>query len=147
MVGFNDVNSWSLTDEEGHVSNNIKVLHIVIEDLSDAERAELEMFIHEMVDLYVEVEKSLVDMLGDQEGLTKEDLKSYIEYLGRLRLFKIGYIGHLEVGDNPVSWMDDMLVAERHGAFFEKRVTDYTHKKLEGSVDYSRYLSFSEGVS
>lgn len=142
LIGFNDVNSWSLTDEEGHVSNNIKVLQMIIqEDLDAGERAELEVFTNMMVDKYVGVEKKLVDMVGDQEDLPKEDLKSYLEYLGRLRLFNIGYIGHLEVGDNPLPWMDDMLVAERHGAFFEKRIADYTHKKLEGGVDYSKYLT------
>lgn len=147
LIGFNDVNSWSLTDEEGHVSNNIKALQMIIEkDLSDIERIDLKHFTMRLIEEYVEVEKSLARKLGDGEGMTVNQVEEYIDFLGKLRAYKIGYIGHLEVGENPMSWMDDMLVAERHGAFFEKKIADYTHKKLEGNVDYSRYLTLSKRV-
>ena len=141
VIGFNDINSWSLTDEEGHVDNNIAVLQSVLKELDADELVELREFTLTLVDKYVEVEKSVADLVGDQQDLTKGELKGYIEYLGRLRLFKLGYIGHLDVGDNPLPWMEDFLLAERHGAFFEKKIADYTHKKLEGSVDYNKYLT------
>lgn len=139
LIGFNDVNSWSLLDEHCHVRNNIKVLHEVITELSPQDRLTLIAETKKMVDDYVEVEHSLVDLLGGNEGITLEQHKDYISYLGKLRLFEIGYIGKLEVPENPMSWMDSMLGAERHGAFFEKRITDYSHRKLDGTVDYLKY--------
>jgi ribonucleotide reductase beta subunit family protein with ferritin-like domain len=139
LIGFNDVNSWSLLDEHCHVRNNIKVLHEVILELSPQDRLALIAETKKMVDDYVEVEHSLVDLLGGNEGITSEQHKDYISYLGKLRLFEIGYIGKLEVPENPMPWMDSMLGAERHGAFFEKRITDYSHRKLEGVVNYTKY--------
>jgi len=139
LIGFNDVNSWSLLDEHCHVRNNIKVLHEVILELTPQDRLALIAETKKMVDDYVEVEHSLVDLLGGNEGITSEQHKDYISYLGKLRLFEIGYIGKLEVPENPMPWMDSMLGAERHGAFFEKRITDYSHRKLDGVVDYNKY--------
>lgn len=144
LMGFNDVNSWSLIDEEGHVENNIKALQQVISELSEEELLGLESFTIKLVDQYVDVEHKVVDLLGDQEGLSKEDLKSYLSFLGRLRLYQIGYTGQVSVGSNPVPWMDDMMLAEKHGAFFEKRIAEYTHKKLEGDVDYNKYAVLLE---
>lgn len=147
LVGFNDINSWSLVDEEGHVANNIKVLQDIMEqDLTVEENIELKRFVYEIAARYVEAECSVADMLGDQEDLSVDQLKSYLKFLEKLRLFQIGYIGHLEVGTNPVQWMDDMLVSEKHGSFFEKRITDYTHKKLQGTVDYSKYNKLLTGI-
>lgn len=147
IIGFNDVNSWSLVDEEGHVANNISIVQAIVEkDLSFEDKKVLESFTKNLAKKYVDAEKAVVDMLGDQEGLSKGQLKSYLDFLENLRLYQIGYIGHLEVGSNPVQWMDDMLTAEKHGAFFEKKVTDYTHKKLEGEVDYTKYLLLLENT-
>lgn len=140
LIGFNDINSWSLLDEEGHVANNIKVFQEVISKLSEEDYLWVKTITKEIVDDYVKAEHAVIDMLGDQEGMTAQQQKDYISYLGRFRLYQIGYTGSLELGTNPLPWMDDMLTAEKHGAFFEKRVTDYTHKKLEGKVDYNKYL-------
>ena len=72
--------------------------------------------------------------------LPKEQLKDYIDYLGEVRLFQLGYTGKLSVRDNPIEWMDWMLSGEKHDNFFEKRVTSYTHNKLSGKIDYTKYL-------
>jgi ribonucleoside-diphosphate reductase beta chain len=140
LIGFNDINSWSLVDEEGHVANNIKILQALIDELNPAQKQELKERVFFLVEKFVDAEHLLIELIGDQEDLTTEQQKDYISFLGRLRLYQIGYIGSMELGNNPLPWMDAMLVAEKHGAFFEKRVTDYTHKKLEGDIDYSKYL-------
>lgn len=142
LIGFNDVNSWSLLDEFLHVQNNIAVVHTIIPQLSEEDRFALIANTKIMVDKFVEAEHLVIDLLyedGPLEGITISQFKDYITYLGKLRLFELGYIGKLEVPENPMKWMDSMLGAERHGAFFEKKITDYSHKKLEGKVDYSKY--------
>jgi len=142
LIGFNDINQWSLLDEFLHVENNITVLKQIIPELDDSERNNLIEVTKVLVKDFVDAEHAVIDLLyekGSLEGIDKEDFKNYINYLGKNILFKIGYVGSLEVPNNPLKWMDSMLSAERHGAFFEKKITDYSHKKLEGDIDYNKY--------
>lgn len=142
MIGFNDINQWSLLDENEHVLGNIFVLEQVRKELSEPENKDLSEFIHKQVKNYVEAEHKFIDLIystGDVEGLTKDELKEYINYLGEFRQNQLGELHSWQVRQNPLEWVDYMLVAKTHDNFFEKRVTDYSHKKLEGSVDYSKY--------
>ncbi len=147
LIGFNDVNQWSLLDEHLHVENNIKVLLQVIPELALENKQILIKTTTNLVDLFVNMEHEMIELLykdGSLEGIPKQQFKEYMTYLGRLCLFKIGYIGSIDLPENPMKWMDTMLSSERHGAFFEKKITDYTHKKLEGTINYSKYFSLLE---
>ncbi len=53
--------------------------------MTEDENKELNRFILDLVDKYVRAENRFLDLvfeMSDQEGMTKEDAKSYIEYLG-----------------------------------------------------------------
>lgn len=142
LMGFNDVNQWSLLDEQEHVTGNIKFLNEMRKDLTEAENWAIDDLIIKVVKNYEQAEHRFLDLLyaiGSQQDLDIGDVKKYITYLGQLRLFQLGLISLEEVPTNPLDWMDWMLSASRHDAFFEKRVTDYSHKRLEGGVDYSKY--------
>lgn len=142
IVGFNDVNQWSLLDETDHVRNNIRILKEARKDLTEVENTSIERFIVEMVDKYVEAEHAFTETLyeiGTPEGMPKQDTKDYISYLGELRLYQMELIGSESVRKNPFEWMDWLLSAPRHGNFFEKRITDYSHTGLIGDIDYSKY--------
>lgn len=142
LMGFNDVNQWSLADEQDHVENNIKVLEEMKKDLTEAERWSLRQHTQQVVSRYVEAEKRflhLVYQMGNQEDLTLEEAQEYIEYLGELRLFQLGYLDIDLVRKNPLPWMEWLLAAGRHDNFFEKRVTDYSHNKLPGVINYDKY--------
>ena len=142
FVGFNDVNSWSLKDEQEHVINNIRTLKEAMKDLTEVERILLLDIIDGLIIRYVDAEHKFLDLvyeMGDQEDLTKEDAKDYINYLGELRRFQIGLIGAAEVRQNPLPWMEWMLTGASHSNFFEKRVTDYSHSGLIGEIFYNRY--------
>lgn len=144
LVGFNDVNAWSLADEAFHVDNNIKILNEMRKELSEVQNIELDRYLIALVQTYVEAEIKFIQLvfkLGDQEDLTKESLIEYIAYLGDLRLYQLGITPYDEVRENPLKWMEWMLGAKKHSNFFEKRVTDYSHNKLQGEVDYARYLT------
>lgn len=146
LVGFNDVNQWSLADETAHVENNIKVVKsIEKEELSYAEQCELKRYSEELAHKLCIAEKRFVELLfgGEgQEGLTEESVLEYMEFLERLRLFQLGYKDFSEVGENPLPWMDWILSAEKHDNFFEKKVTSYSHDKLKGDIDYTRYQQY-----
>ena len=139
MMGFNTVNAWSLSDEADHVKNNIRVLEEVRKDLSEAENTELDRFIKKAIRSYVDAEHKFLDLIfemGNQEGLTLEEAKDFIDYLGELRQFQLGLLTLEEVRENPLEWIDYILSASSHTNFFENRVTDYSHNGLEGEVDY-----------
>lgn len=142
-VGFNAVNEWSLADESEHVKGNISTLKEIIKsDLDDLQKDELYTFIIQMVDKYVEAEHLFLDLvfeMSNQEGMTKQDTKNYISYLGRLRLYEIGILGGETIGENPLAWMDYILSGSKHTNFFEARTTDYSHNGLQGEIDYAKY--------
>lgn len=142
FVGFNDVNSWSLKDEQEHVINNIRVLKEALKDLTEVERILLLDIVDGLIIRYEQAEHKFLELvyeMGDQEDLTLVDAKNYISYLGELRRFQIGMISAGEVRQNPLPWMEWMLTGASHSNFFEKRVTDYSHSGLEGEINYNRY--------
>lgn len=145
LMGFNDVNQWSLVDEQDHVNNNVLILEAARRDLSEAENNALDKIILKLVRMYVDAEHKLIRMIykdGSQEDLTAEQAEDYIEYLGELRESQLGLRLAREVRPNPLKWMEWMLSGAKHDNFFEKRVTDYAHNKLEGGVDWSQYTHF-----
>lgn len=141
LVGFNDINQWSLKDEQEHVIYNFRVISEVVKDLTEAEKIELHKVINQLVEAYVDAEHKFIDLvyeMGNQEGLTKDELKEYILYLAELRKFQLGLIGVREVRKNPLPWMEWLVSGATQDNFFEKKVTDYSHG-LTGKVDYSKY--------
>lgn len=145
LIGFNDVNQWSLLDESHHVENNIRiVLTVIKEDLSKDEHLELIEYTKNLVGEFVKVEHNFIDLLGPQEGVTKDDLKGYINYLSELRLsqLKMGEV----TSTNPLEFMDWLVSGGQHDNFFEKKVTAYSHNPLEGRVDYSKYSGLLENI-
>lgn len=142
IVGFNDINQWSLIDEQAHVINNIKILNEIRKDLTEIENQELDRFIVKIADAYVQAEYKYIDLVyqySDQQDMTKEDLKEYITYLKEFREYQLGLRGFTEVRKNPLPWMEWLLSGEKHDNFFEKKVTDYVHGGLKGRVNYDKY--------
>lgn len=142
MMNFNSVNEWSLKDEQEHVKFNMQVFNEVRKELSEAENNELDKFVRQVVNAYRSAEHRFIDLvfeMGDQEGMTKEQLKDYIDYLGELRLYQLGLLTVEEVRKNPLPWIDYILSGSNHTNFFENRVTEYSHGGLVGEVDYSAF--------
>lgn len=137
IMGFNDVNQWSLVDEQEHVENNIKILAAARQDLTAEENERLDQILRATARAYRIAEDRLTDLIGDQEGMSKQDLYDYTEFLEDLRLNQLGLKGFVRT--NPLEWMDWLLSGARQDNFFEKKVTDYSHTGLPGDVDYTRY--------
>lgn len=150
LNGFNDVNEWSLLDEAEHVSKNILVVSEMEKDLTEVERITLKEITFKFVEMFEKAEDKYIDLvfeMGGAEGLTAEQMKGYIKYLGKLRLYQREYVGLKDIPPNPLEWMEWLLGAGRHSNFFEKKVTDYTHKELPGSVNYNKYRHLLEKVA
>jgi ribonucleotide reductase beta subunit family protein with ferritin-like domain len=142
LNGFNDINEWSLKDEQEHVVNNIRTVSEMEIDLTEVERLVLRDCTFKFVEKFEQAENTYIDLvfeMGGAEDLTSEEMKGYIKYLGKLRLFQRGYISLAEVPVNPLGWMEWLLGANKHKNFFESKVVDYVHKELEGEVNYNKY--------
>ena len=110
-------------------------------DLTEVENKILDDMIFKIMGAYVVAEHRYIDLVyavSDQEGMTKEELKDYIEYLRELRLFQMDLIPVADVRPNPLDWMEWLVSGAKQDNFFEKKVTDYTHG-LTGTIDYSKY--------
>lgn len=149
LMGFNDVNSWSLNDEQDHVEKNIRVLQTVIkEDLSEVERIELGRYIVGIAGEYAEAEKKflkLVYAMGPAEDMTYDDACGYIDYIHDLRLYQMDLLDFEDVRPNTLPWMAWLLGAEKHGSFFEKRIAEYSHRGLVGEINYDKYKETANG--
>lgn len=142
MQGTNKVNEWSLRDEEEHVANNMKIFLKELDNFSKEDKREIMNYVKKITKSYVEAEHLFLDLvyeIGDQEGMSKEDMKSYIEYLANLRMKQLGWKPIYAEINNPLTWMDWVLSGKKHTNFFEERVTDYSHDTLKGLVDYGTY--------
>lgn len=150
LNGFNDVNEWSLKDEQEHVSKNIEVVKAMEDDLTEVEKLVLKEVTFTLVENFEKTEDKYIDLvynMGGAEGLTAEDMKLYIKYLGKLRLFQRGYVTLKDVPVNPLEWMEWLLGANKHKNFFESKVVDYVHKELSGEVNYNKYRHILENVA
>ena len=142
LIGTNDINQWSLLDENEHVNGNIIVLNNIRKELTAEENKELNNVIKMLIAAYVDAEHRFIDLvfeMGSPQGLTKQELKEYINYLGELRAYQLDIEGEWTVRDNPLPWIEFMLSGKNHDNFFEKRVTDYSHGGLSGVIEYSKY--------
>lgn len=142
MQGTNKVNEWSLKDEEEHVKNNVMIFNSELENFTPAEREDILQYTQDIAIAYASAEEKFIDLvygIGDQEGMTKGQLKEYIHYLTSVRLRQVGIKLPKETTKNPLEWMEWVLSGKKHTNFFEERVADYSHEKLQGDIDYKGY--------
>lgn len=70
---------------------------------------------------------------GEVEGLTADEVKTYIRYICDRRLISMGLKGEYKIKTNPLPWVDEMINAPIQTNFFENRVTDYGKGALTGT--------------
>lgn len=98
--------------------------------------------VYDMFREAVSLEDAFVDKIyemGPVEGLSKEDLKTYLRYLADFRLLNLGFKANWNIKENPVEWLDWLLVAPDHSNFFEKRSTEYEINTAVGGIDYGTF--------
>jgi ribonucleoside-diphosphate reductase beta chain len=135
LKGLGQIISWSIVDETQHAEGMIKLYReYVKENMHETTPESIKKIATEMVAL----EDGFVDLAfgisGDIEGLSKEEVKSYIRYIADRRLISMGMRGIFKIKKNPLPWVDGML-GTSHTNFFEQRVTDYAKGAVTGSWD------------
>lgn len=136
MKGMGQIITWSVRDETLHCLSMIRLFNTFIEENPDIWDDELKAEIVECCKVTVEHEDAFIDLcfeMGPIEGMTPEDVKKYIRYIGDRRLQQLNLEPIYGADKNPLPWMDEMLNGAEHANFFESRATEYSKASTTGT--------------
>ena len=136
MKGMGKVVEWSIRDESMHVEGNSKLFKAFIAEHPKLVDNEFKKEIYVMAKDIVKLEDKFIELayeMGDIEGLSKDEVKTYIRYITDRRLLQLGLKTNFKVKNNPLPWLEWILNGADHTNFFENRVTEYEVAGLTGS--------------
>jgi len=135
MRGMCEIVEWSIRDESMHCEGMVRLFRTFCEEhpriVTDAFKGD----IYQMVRNAVSLEDAVIDLayeMGNLEGLSSEEVKSYIRYIADRRLIQLGLKGNYGVKKNPLPWVDWIIAGDSHKNFFEGVVTDYNAAGISG---------------
>ena len=138
MKGMGKVVEWSIRDESMHVEGNSRLFKAFVAEHPKLVDNEFKKEIYVMAKNVVKLEDKFIQLayaMGEIEGLTMEEVKTYIRYITDRRLLQLGLKTTFKVKNNPLPWLEWILNGADHTNFFENRVTDYEVGGLPGSWD------------
>lgn len=129
MKGMSTIVEWSIRDESLHVESMIELFHAVIQEHPEIWTDTFKKHIYDICREMVDLEDAFIDLafeMGDIDGITAAETKTYIRYIADRRLLQLGLKPNYGVSDNPFDWLDWIMNAETHTNFFENRSTEYS---------------------
>lgn len=146
MNGMGQIVSWSVRDESLHCEGITKLYHAWNAETGAVTRA-VRDDIMDVAKTMVKLEENFVDLafsLGDVQGMSAPEIKSYVRYIADWRLTQLklsplyGYFEHDEqsyrqVKAHPLPWLVEQLNGVEHANFFEQRATEYSKGASRGS--------------
>lgn len=149
MKGMGQVVTWSVRDETLHCENIIRLFHTWCSEHPEIDMTKLynELFVH-CIDV-IRLEEKFIDLafeLGDLPGITAQEVKDYIRYIGDIRLEQLGVPYRLRNApqENPLPWMDELLGGVEHANFFEARATEYSRGATKGNWEFDEWFKRDE---
>lgn len=142
MKGMGQIVSWSVRDETMHCLNIIKLYHTLLAENPDIDRKALEADILAHLERIIENEDAFIDLafgIGEVQGMTKEDVKQYIRFIGDRRLRQLGIEPVFGIKENPLEWLEWELNGQEHANFFEQQPTEYSHDSATGGWDEAEF--------
>lgn len=136
MKGMGQIVAWSARDESLHTESIIRLYRTFLQENPEVETDDLHRDIYKICDKIVTLEDAFIDLafgVSAIEGLTGNEVKRYIRYIGDRRLGQLGLQPLYKIERNPLPWMDEILNGVEHTNFFENRVTEYTKAATTGS--------------
>jgi len=136
MNGMGQIISWSIKDESVHVEGMTWLFKEFLKEHKEIWNDELKTQLYNIAEKMVELEDKFIDLafeMGDIEGLTVDEVKTYIRYIADRRLIGLGMKGIFKVKTNPLPWVEEILNAPEHANFFEQRATAYAKGSLTGN--------------
>ena len=136
MKGMGQIVTWSVRDETLHCLSMIRLFNTFVQENPDIWDDQLKDEITESCKTIVGFEDAFIDLAfegGEIEGLTPQEVKDYIRYIGDRRLQQLNLQPAFGIEKNPLPWMDIMLNGAEHTNFFENRATEYSKASTEGT--------------
>jgi ribonucleoside-diphosphate reductase beta chain len=114
----------------------MRLYHAYLQEHPEIDRAALNLSVQDIARDAVHHEHAFIDLAfeaGDVPGMTRKEIKDYIEYLANIRLKQLGVKPIFKAqARNPLPWMDMMLNGVEHANFFEARPTEYSKAATTG---------------
>ncbi len=136
MKGMGQIVTWSVRDETLHCLSMIRLFNEFVQENRDIWDDELKAEITESCKTIVGFEDNFIDLafeFGAIEGLTADEVKAYIRYIGDRRLQQLNLEPVFGIDKNPLPWMDQMMNGAEHTNFFENRATEYSKASTQGA--------------
>lgn len=136
MKGMGQIITWSARDETLHTHSIIRLFRTFTDENKFIWTDSFQRELYLACDTIVDHEDAFIDLafeLGGVEGLTADQVKSYIRYIADRRLTQLGLQPIYRVAKNPLPWMDEMLNGAEHANFFEARATEYSKAATRGT--------------
>jgi ribonucleoside-diphosphate reductase beta chain len=134
MKGMGQIVTWSIRDESLHCEGMIKLFHAFCAEtgvMTDALRER----IRECCRTVVTLEDKFIELafeMGPVEGMTADDIKSYIRYIADWRLGQLKLEPIYGLTKHPLPWLSEILNGVEHANFFEQRATEYSKGATRG---------------
>jgi ribonucleotide reductase beta subunit family protein with ferritin-like domain len=144
MKGMGTVVEWSIRDETMHVEGNSRLFREFCQEHPKVVNDEFKSKIYQMARDVVGLEDRFIDLAFqnyDIEGITAEEVKTYIRYITDRRLLQLGLKTNFKVKENPLAWLDWILNGVSHDNFFEKRVTEYSVNGMHGDWKWDELVN------
>jgi ribonucleoside-diphosphate reductase beta chain len=138
MKGMGQIVTWSARDETLHTHSIIHLFRTFIDENKFIWTDSFQRELYLACDTIIDHEDAFIDLafeVGGVEGLTADQVKAYIRYIGDRRLTQLGLQPIYRVAKNPLPWMDEMLNGAEHANFFEARATEYSKAATRGTWD------------
>ena len=136
MKGMGQIVTWSARDETLHTNSTIRLFRTFIDENPEIWDHAFQQDLYKACDTIVTHEDAFIDLafeMGAIEGLTAEEVKQYIRYIGDRRLQQLNLEPVFGIEKNPLPWMDEMMNGAEHTNFFENRATEYSRSATSGS--------------
>lgn len=136
MKGMSEIVTYSIKDESLHIESMIKLFHTFIDENPKVWNNKLKGEIYQACRDMVVLEDKFIDLafaLGEPEGLTAEEVKTYIRFIADRRLLQLGLKPEYKQKKNPLPWLDWIINGTEHTNFFEGKATAYSKASTTGS--------------
>ena len=136
MKGMGQIVTWSVRDETLHCNSMIRLFRDFVKEEPQIWNDKLKNEIYEACKTIVHHEDAFIDLafqMGPMQGLTADEVKQYIRFIGNRRLEQLGLNPIYDVKKNPLTWLDTMLNGVEHMNFFEGRATEYSKASTKGT--------------
>jgi ribonucleoside-diphosphate reductase beta chain len=134
MKGMGQIVSWSVRDESLHCEAVIKLFHTFCRETGCLTKAVKDDIV-DCAKTVVGLEDKFIELafaMGPVNGMTPEDIQSYIRYVADWRLGQLGLPALYGIKEHPLPWLSQILNGVEHANFFETRATEYSKAATRG---------------